>query len=62
MSVLPFCYVVISVQEQGCFFDMQISDLKLVGLHAERGGDSESVLIFALDPQKAEIFAGEFML
>ena len=61
-SVLPFCYVFFLVQEQGYFFNMQISGLKVDGLHSERRGDSKSVLIFALDPLKAEIFASEFIL
>ena len=61
-SVLPFCYVFFLAQEQGCFLNMQISDLKFDGLDAERRGDSKSVLIFAVDPLKAEIFAGEFIL
>ena len=61
-SVLPFCYVFFLVQEQGHFFNMQISGLKVDELHLERRGGSKSVLIFALDPLEAEIFAGGFIL
>ena len=61
-SVLPFCYVFFLVQEQGYFFNMQISGLKVAWLHSERRGDSKTVLSFVLHPLKAKIFSGQFTL